>query len=60
MQELQKETLDCRRGLCCNGTALCMCVHARQLCLFGEGHVHTCVQWWALPVWRKECGHTCV
>lgn len=46
MQELQKETLGCRRGLCCNGTALGVCVctpDSYGLCL----------------CWREVCTHLC-
>lgn len=55
MQELQKETLGCKRGLCYDRTALDVHVCARQ-----TAAASACVQWWALPVWIEGCGHTCV
>lgn len=55
MQELQKKTLGCGRGLRCNRTALGVHVCARQTAVASacveEGWVHTCVPLLDLPVW---------
>lgn len=55
MQELQKKTLDCGRGLRCNRTALGVHVCARQTAVASacveEGWVRTCVPLLDLPVW---------
>lgn len=59
MQELQKETLGCKRGLCCNESALgiCVCARARQLWPVLERGVYTVVgsAWVDQRVWAHLC-----
>lgn len=63
MQELQKKTLGCRRGMHRNRTALGVHVCAHQTSVASacveEGCVHTCVPLLDLPVWveREVCVH---